>query len=154
MGSERRKVVAENRRARRDYEVLERVEAGLVLVGTEIKSIRASRASIQDAYAQAKDGELWLHGMHVAPWTGAGPWNHEPLRPRKLLLHKDEARKLGRAVAQKGLTLVPMRLYIRGHHAKVELALAKGRRQYDKRQAIIRRETEREIARGMRQRIR
>ena len=152
MTSNRRKVISTNRKALHDYAVLEQVEAGLVLLGTEIKSIRAGRVNLQDAYAQAKDGELWLHGMHVAPWTGGGPWNHEPLRPRKLLLHHDEALKLSRAAAQKGLTMVPLRLYIRDHHAKVDLALAKGKRQYDKRRAIMQRETEREIARGMRRR--
>lgn len=152
MATERRRVISENRKAFRDYSIVERVEAGLALLGTEIKSIRASRVSLQDAYARVTDGEMWLHGMHVAVWPAGGPWNHEPLRPRKLLLHRTEIHRLGLAAAQKGLTLVPLRLYIQGHHAKVELGLAKGRRQYDKRQAIIQRESEREIARGMRRR--
>jgi SsrA-binding protein len=150
MGNEHRETISENRRAFRDYELMDRVEAGLVLRGTEIKSIRTARVNLQDAYAQVKGGEMWLYGLHVAAWPGAGPWNHEPLRPRKLLLHRDEIRKLRRATGQKGLTLVPLRMYIRDHHAKVELALARGRRQYDKRQAIIKRETEREIARSFR----
>ena len=150
--AERRKNVSENRKAFRDYQLLERVEAGLVLLGTEIKSIRASRVNLQDAYAQVRDDGAWLYGMHVAAWPGGGPWNHEPLRPRKLLLREDQVLKLGRSVGQKGLTLVPLRLYIRDHHAKVELALAKGRRQYDKRQVIINRETDREIARAIRSR--
>ena len=152
MTIERRKVISENRKAFRDYAVEERVEAGLVLLGTEIKSIRAARVNLQDAYARVSDGEMWLHGMHVSPWTAGGPWNHDPLRPRKLLLHWAEIHRLGLAAAQKGLTLVPLRLYIQDHHAKVEMGLAKGRRQYDKRRAIIKRETEREIARGMRNR--
>ena len=152
MSTERRKAISENRRAFRDYAIMERVEAGLVLLGTEIKSVRAARVNLQDAYARVAGGEMWLYGMHVAAWPGGGPWNHEPLRPRKLLLHREEIYKLGRTSAQKGLTLVPLRLYIQGHHAKVELGLAKGRRQYDKRRAIMERETEREIARGMRRR--
>ena len=129
---------------------LRRVEAGLALTGTEIKSVRAGQANIRDAYAQIRGGEMWLQNMHVAPWSGGGPWNHEPMRPRRLLLHRREIDRLSRQVLQKGLTLVPLRLYIKGHHAKVEVALAKGRRHYDKRQAIMRRETEREIGRAMR----
>ena len=144
------RTVAQNRRARFDYEVLESVEAGLALTGTEIKSVRAGKATIRDAYAQVRDGEMWLQNMHVAPWAGGGPWNHEPLRARRLLLHRVQIDRLSRQVLQKGLTIVPLRLYIKGHHAKVEVALAKGRRQYDKRQAIMRRETEREIGRALR----
>ena len=153
MTSERRKLIAQNRKAFRDYQMIERVEAGLVLVGTEIKSIRTGRVNLQDSYAQAKNGELWLHGMHIAPWTGGGPWNHDPVRPRKLLLRKEDVLRLGRAATRgSGFTLVPLQLYILGHHAKVELALAKGRRQYDKRQVIIQREAERQIAQAMRAR--
>ena len=144
------RTVADNRRARFDYDLMERVEAGLALTGTEIKSVRAGQANIRDAYAQVRDGEMWLHNMHVAPWSGGGPWNHEPLRARRLLLHRGEIARLARQVLQKGLTIVPLRLYLKGHHATVEVALAKGRRTYDKRQAIIRRETEREIGRAMR----
>ena len=152
MSNERRRAISENRKAFRDYAIMERVEAGLVLLGTEIKSVRAARVNLQDAYAKMDRGEMWLHGMHVAAWPGGGPWNHDPLRPRKLLLHRNEIAKMGRAAAQKGLTLVPLRLYIHGHNAKVELGLAKGRRQYEKRQVIMRREADREIARGMRRR--
>ena len=144
------RTVADNRRARFDYDLMERVEAGLALTGTEIKSVRAGQANIRDAYAQIRGGEMWLQNMHVAPWSGGGPWNHEPMRARRLLLHRREIDRLSRQVLQKGLTLVPVRLYIKGHHAKVEVALAKGRRRYDKRQAIMRRETEREIGRAMR----
>ncbi len=144
------RTVADNRRARFDYDLMERIEAGLVLTGTEIKSVRAGQANIRDAYAQVRGGEMWLQNMHVAPWSGGGPWNHEPMRPRRLLLNRREIDRFSRQVLQKGLTIVPLRLYIKGHHAKVEVALAKGRRRYDKRQAIMRRETEREIGRAMR----
>ena len=147
------RTVADNRRAFHEYDLLERIEAGLVLAGTEIKSIRASKVNIRDAYAQVRDGEMWLQNMHIAPWSGGGPWNHEPVHPRRLLLHKKEILRLGRAAAQQGLTIVPLRVYIKGHHAKIELALAKGRRRHDKRQAIIRRETEREIARAMKRAV-
>ena len=146
------RTVADNRRARFDYDILDRIEAGIVLTGTEIKSIRAGRANIRDAYAQMRNGEMWLHNMHVAAWMSAGPWGHEPTRERKLLLRKDEIRKFGRAAAEKGLTLILLRVYIKDHHAKAEVALAKGRRQYDKRQAIMQRETDREISRAIRQR--
>ena len=140
MGAQGTKPIAANRRAYRDYELLERVEAGLVLVGTEIKSIRAGRVDMRDAFARVTDDEMWLHQLHVAPWASGGPWNHDPLRPRKLLLHRDEIHRLGLKAAQQGLTLVPLRLYFRNRRAKVELALARGRRQYDKRQAVIRKE--------------
>ena len=145
------RTVVDNRRARFDYEILERFEAGVSLSGTEIKSVRAGQTSIREAYAQVRAGEVWLQHMHIAPWTGGGLWNHEPLRPRRLLLHRAQIFRLGRMANQKGLTIVPLRVYIKGHRAKVEVALARGRRQYDKRQAIMRRETEREISRSLRQ---
>ena len=145
------RTVADNRRARFDYEILERFEAGVSLSGTEIKSVRAGQTSIREAYAQVRAGEVWLQQMHIAPWASGGPWNHEPVRPRRLLLHRGQIFRLGRMVNQKGLTIVPLRVYIKGHYAKVEVALARGRRQYDKRQAIMRRETDREISRSLRQ---
>ena len=144
------RTVADNRRARFDYDILERIEAGLVLSGTEVKSVRAGRVSIRDAWAQVRQGEMWLQNMHIAPWTSGGPWNHEPLRPRRLLLHRAEIDRLSRLAGQQGLTMVPLRLYVKGHYAKVEVALAKGRRHYDKRRVIMQRETEREISRAMR----
>ncbi len=147
------RVVADNRRARFDYDILDRVEAGVALTGTEIKSVRAGRVNIRDAYAQTRGREMWLHNLHIAAWDSAGPWGHDPVRSRKLLLHAEEIRKFGQAAGEKGLTIVPLRVYIKGHYAKVEIALAKGRRRYDKRQAIIRRETEREIARAIRREI-
>ena len=149
-GQPRIRTVADNRRARFDYDILDRIEAGIVLTGTEIKSVRDARVAIRDAYAQARNGELWLHHMHVAAWTSAGPWGHEPTRSRKLLMHAREIDRFSRAAGQRGLTMIPLRVYIKGHHAKVELALAKGRRHYDKRQAIMRRESDREIARALR----
>lgn len=145
--------IADNRRARFDYDILDRIEAGIALSGTEIKAVRARRVNIRDAYAQVQKGEVWLHNLHIAQWQAAGPWGHEPTRSRKLLMHRDEIRKWGQSAGEKGLTMVPLRVYIKGHHAKVELALAKGRRRYDKRQAIMRRETEREIARAIRREI-
>ena len=145
------RTVSDNRRARFDYDLLESVEAGLALSGTEIKSVRAGRANIRDAYAQVRDGEMWLQNMHIAPWNSGGPWNHEPIHPRRMLLHRSEIERMGRVAGQKGLTIVPLRVYIKGHFAKVEIALAKGRRQYDKRKAIQQRETDREINRAMRQ---
>ena len=147
------KTVADNRRARFNFEILEQFEAGIVLTGTEIKSVRMGKAMIRDAFAQIRIGQIWLQNLHISPWDGGGPWNHEPVHPRRLLMHRKEIARLGRLAGQQGLTLVPLRLYIKGHYAKVELALAKGRRQYDKRKVIQQRETDREIARAMRQRI-
>lgn len=142
------KAITVNRKALHDYDILERVEAGLVLVGTEIKSIRAGRANLRQAYARPEGGELWLVGAHIAQYPQGGIYNHEPTRPRKLLLHRDQLAQLVGAVTQKGLTIVPLRLYIRNHVAKVELGLARGRRQYDKRKAIARRDAEREMRRA------
>ena len=141
------RAVATNRRAYYDYELLDRYEAGLVLTGTEIKSIRAGRADLRDAYARPQNGELWLVNAYIAPYDPASIYNHDPRRPRKLLLHRDEIKKMISTVAEKGLTLVALRLYIKDHVAKVELALARGKRQYDKRRAIIDRELDR-TARG------
>ncbi len=141
--------VASNRRAFYDYELLDRYEAGLVLTGTEIKSIRAGRADLRDAYARPQNGEHWLFNAHIAPYDPASIFNHDPRRPRKLLLHRDEINKLTSTVAEKGLTLVALRLYIKAHVAKVELALARGKRQYDKRRAIIDRELDRTARRAM-----
>ena len=146
--------ISENRRARHDYEVLERVEAGIMLTGTEIKSVRAARVNIGDSYAQIRNGEIWLHNMHISPWGAAGPWNHDPIRTRKLLLHRSQVTQLGRLLFKKGLTLIPLKIYIRNHHAKLEIGLAHGRRRYDKRQVIMKRETDREINRALRERNR
>ena len=138
------KVITVNRKATHDYEILERVEAGLVLTGTEIKSIRAGRANLREAYARPDKGELWLVGAHIAHYAQGGVNNHEPTRPRKLLLHREQIRRLTKQVAERGLTVVPLRLYLKRHLAKVELGLAKGRKRYDKRRAIVERDRERE----------
>ena len=138
------KTIAVNRRARFDYEILEEVEAGLVLTGAEIKAIRAGRVSLREAYARPEGGERWLVGAHIAQYTAGAATDGDPTRPRKLLLHKDQIRRLSTQVTEKGLTVVPLRLYIRRHVAKVELGLARGRRQYDKRRVIIDRDRERE----------
>ncbi len=132
--------IVTNRRAFHDYEIMEKLEAGLVLTGTEIKSVRAGRVDLRDGYARPQDGELWLVNAHISPYDPASANNHDPRRPRKLLLHKYQIAYLQASVAQKGLTVVALRLYIRNHVAKVELGLARGKRQYDKRRAIIERE--------------
>ena len=144
------RTIALNRKARFDYEILDTVEAGLVLTGTEIKSVRDHRVSLSDAYAKPENGELWLVNVHIAPYSSGPSNNHEPKRSRKLLLHKDEIRRLSRQVTERGLTIVPLKLYLRRHVAKVELGLAKGRRQYDKRRVIIDRERDREAREAVR----
>ncbi|HXK33835.1 MAG TPA: SsrA-binding protein SmpB [Dehalococcoidia bacterium] len=148
------KQVAANRKATHDYEILQRVEAGISLLGTEIKSIRTNGASIREAYARPLDGELWLYGAHIAPYEGGSYMNHEPTRPRRLLLHKKEIRELSRAMNERGLTLVPLSLYLKDGMAKVELGLARGRKHYDKRQAIAKRDAQRDIERALRHRSR
>jgi SsrA-binding protein len=142
--------LAANRRARYDYEILESIEAGLVLLGTEIKAMREGRANISEAFARPDDGELWLMNAHIAEYSAGGIYNHEPTRPRKLLLHKDQISRLSRQVADSGLTLVPLRLYLKGHRAKVELGLARGRKRFDKRRAIVDREREKEARQAVR----
>ena len=144
--------VAVNRKALHNYEVLERVEAGLALQGSEIKSIRQGRVQIVEGYARPDRGELWLMNVHIAQYDAAGQFGHEPTRNRKLLLHKSQIRELSRAVLEQGLTLVPLRLYLKDGIAKVELALVRGRKRYDKRATIARRDAEREMARAMRRR--
>ena len=144
------RTIAANRKARFNYEILETVEAGLVLKGTEIKAIREGRASLGEAYARPMGGELWLLNAHIAQYSAGNVNNHDPTRPRKLLLREDEISHLSREVAEKGLTVVPLRLYLKRHLAKVELGLARGRRRYDKRQVIIEREREREARAGVR----
>ncbi len=146
--------VAVNRKALHDYEVLERVEAGLALLGSEIKSIRQGRVQIREAFARPERAELWLLNCHIAQYAPAGPFGHEPTRKRKLLLHKTQVRELSRAVEEQGLTLVPLSLYLKDGIAKVELALVRGRKRYDKRAAIAKRDAEREMARALRHRRR
>ena len=144
--------VAFNRGALHDYAIEDRYEAGLALTGTEVKSIRGGRASLREGFVRVVDGEAWLEGVHIAPYEHGTYINHEPTRRRKLLLHKAEIRELGQKSQAQGYTIVPLKLYFRGGRAKVEVALARGKRQYDKRQAIAERESRREIARAMRDR--
>ena len=146
------RTVAANRRAFHDYEILEKVEAGIALTGTEIKSIRAGGAHIREAYARPQNGEMWLYGAHIAPYSSGSYQNHEPTRPRRLLMHRSQIREWTSAMTERGLTIVPLSLYLKDGMAKIELGLARGRKQYDKRQAIARRESEREIQRALRER--
>lgn len=144
-----RKVVASNRKARHDYEILETVEAGVALTGTEVKSLRAGRCSLVDAFGQISDGEVFIHAMHIPEYT-MGTWtNHPPRRVRKLLLKRQEIDRLGNKVRESGLTLVPLSVYFSDGWAKVEIGLARGKKSYDKRQSLAKRDAEREISRVM-----
>ncbi|HET7530500.1 MAG TPA: SsrA-binding protein SmpB [Mycobacteriales bacterium] len=144
-----RKLIAQNKKARHDYAIEDVYEAGLVLTGTEVKSLRAGRASLVDAYANIKDGEVWLQNAHI-PEYDQGSWtNHEPRRPRKLLLHRNEIAKLIGKTKESGLTLVPLSMYFKDGRAKVELALARGKRAYDKRQTLAARDAAREMDRAV-----
>jgi SsrA-binding protein len=144
-----RKVIASNRRARHDYAILDTYEAGLALTGTEVKALRAGRASLADAFAQESGGQLYLHGLHI-PEYAMGTWtNHEPRRVRKLLLHRGEIDRLTGKLRESGLTLVPLSLYFANGWAKVELGLARGKRAYDKRQDLAKRDADREIQRAV-----
>ena len=147
------KTITVNRKAYHSYHIEDTLEAGIVLMGTEIKSIRAGRINLSDAYARPERGEMWLFNAHIARYGAGGYNNHEPTRPRKLLLHKDQISMLSGRAAQKGLTLVPLRMYIKNHVAKVELGLAKGKKLYDKRQALARRDAEMEMRRATKRRI-
>jgi len=142
--------IAVNRRARHDYEVLERYEAGIVLTGSEIKSLRAHKVSLQGAFARMKDGELWLVDAHIAPYEHAGYAGHDPKRDRKLLLHKKELARLAGMTAEKGLTIVPLRMYFKRGKAKVELGVVRGLKKYDKREKLKEREQQREMERALR----
>lgn len=146
------KTITVNRKAYHDYHILESLEAGIVLTGTEIKSIRAGRVNIRDAYAKPEGDELWLVNAHIASYEAASRFGHEPNRPRKLLLHRRQIDELAGMVSQKGLTIVPLKLYIKKGTAKLELGVARGKRLHDKREAMARRETEREIGRALRRR--
>jgi SsrA-binding protein len=140
-----RKIVAENRTVSYKYHILERFEAGLVLTGTEVKALREARANIRDAYGLVRRGEAWLINCHISPYSHSGYVSHQPLRDRKLLLHREEIGKLRGRVEEKGLTLVPIRLYFRNGRAKVELALVKGKKVWDRRAEVRRRTADREI---------
>lgn len=149
---DRIKVVVTNRRARHDYDILDTYEAGIVLEGTEVKSLREGKVSLSDTYAKPVNGELWLFNLHIGRYQPATPLGHDPTRPRKLLMHREEIASLIGLTQRRGLTLVPLRLYFKDDRAKVELGLGRGRRQYDKREAIARRDAEREIKRSLKRR--
>ena len=146
------RTLVENRRARFNYEILETIEAGISLLGTEVKSVREGKANIQEAYADIRDGEVYLIGSHISPYTHGNRTNHEPLRDRKLLLNAREIRRLQGKVAEKGLTLVPMRIYVKGRLIKLQLGIGRGKKLVDKREDIKRRDQEREIQRDLKDR--
>lgn len=147
-----RKIVSTNRKARFDYELLDSFEAGLVLMGSEIKSIRAGNVNLREGYVQVRDGELWLLNTHIAAYEQAGDFGHEPLRPRKLLLHRREINRIASSAQEKGLTVVPTVVYLTHGLAKVEIALARGKKRYDKRETLRKRSSDRQIERTLRER--
>jgi len=146
------KVVCQNRKAWHDYQILETYEAGMVLTGTEVKSLRAGRANLKDSFARIADSELWLENMHISPYEQGNRFNHDPKRARKLLMHKNEIMRLWGRTREKGLALIPLKVYFKDGRAKVELALARGKKIYDKREEIARREARRELERALRRR--
>ena len=149
-----RKLIAENRKARHDYHILERIEAGIALTGTEVKSLRDGGGNIRESYAQLHDGEVFLVGANIAPYRQGNIHNHEPLRDRKLLLHRREIAQLGKKVAERGMTLVPLQLYFVDGRVKLELGLARGKEGVDKRQAIAERDARRQIDRAIKEQYR
>jgi len=152
MAEASQRVTISNRKARHDYFILEALEAGIVLTGTEVKSLRKGNANLQDSYAELRNGEIWLEGMHISPYEQGNINNHEPRRKRKLLIQRKQIRKLIGTMKEKGLTLVPLSVYFKGPYAKVELAVVRGKKSYDKRDAIAKRDAERDIARAKRSR--
>ena len=148
------KNIAENRKAFHDYHIVETFEAGMVLVGTEVKAIREGSANLRDSFARLEDGEVWIYNIHINPYSHRGYADHEPTRRRKLLLHRQEIRKLIGKTVEKGMTLVPTRLYFKNGHVKVALALAKGKQAHDKRETIKRREVDRETRAAVKERRR
>jgi SsrA-binding protein len=148
------KTIAENRKARHDYHILDTWEAGVALLGTEVKSIREGRVNLRDSYARVNNGEVWMMNVHISPYSHRGSAAHEELRQRKLLLHRDEIRKMVGQVAEKGLTLVPLELYFKSGRVKVRLGLAKGKQAHDKRETLRRREVDRETRAAVKSRAR
>jgi len=143
------RLISDNRRARFDYDILESLEVGIALTGTEIKSIRSGRVSLAQSFARVANGEVWIHGMHIPPYAQGNIYNHEPTRPRKLLLHRRQIMDLTRRVTSSGYTLIPLRLYITRHKAKLQLGLARGRKSFDKRQVLAKRDADLEMARAL-----
>jgi SsrA-binding protein len=153
--AERRKAertIAENRKALHDYHLLETFEAGMALVGTEVKAIREGRVNLRDSFAKVDGGELYVHNVHIGAYSSRGYADHEPLRPRKLLLHRQEIRKLIGKTTERGMTIVPVRMYFKGGRVKIAISLAKGKKDYDRRETIKRRETERETRTAIKER--
>lgn len=148
------KTVASNRKAYHDYTVEDKFEAGIVLIGSEIKSIRAGRVNLREGYATIENGEVWLLNVHISAYDPASRYGHEPLRRRKLLLHRRQIARLANRMQEKGYTLIPLRVYLKNNLAKIELGLARGKRQYDKREAIAKRDDERRVQRALRERER
>ena len=145
------KIVAQNRKARHDYFVEESLEAGLALHGTEVKSLRQGKCNLKDCFALVKDGEVFVHGMHISPYEQGNIYNRDPMRPKKLLLHKSEIRKLDGLVARQGYTLVPLEIYLKDGRMKVQLGLCKGKAEHDKRDSIAKRDADRDIRRALRE---
>lgn len=148
MGDDKIKNLVTNRRASHDYFLEDKWEAGISLTGSEVKSLRAGRANLQEAWVRVEDGEAWLLGCHISPYAEANRFNHDPLRERRLLLHRHELTKLGRQVREKGRTVIPTRLYLNGSHIKVEIATATGKKDYDKRHSLKEKQAERDLRRG------
>ncbi len=151
MTDKNNRVIARNRKAYHDYEILDKVEAGLVLMGSEIKSIRAGKITIGDGFVQYENREMWLRNVHIAQYEEAGIWGHDPMRPRKLLLHKKEIAQLYRRVQEKGFTIVPLQVYLKDGRAKVELGVARGKKQYDKRESLRQKDDKRRMERAMKE---
>jgi SsrA-binding protein len=145
------KVVADNRRARHEYEILSTIETGIELFGTEVKSMRTGKANLQDAFARIEKGQLWLYNCHISPYEHGNRFNHEPLRPRRLLVHRNEIARLQQQMKEKGLTLIPLKLYFKRNWVKVDLALVRGKHLYDKREAITERDSKRQLDRLVKQ---
>ena len=154
MNPKNEKTIATNRKAYHEYNIIEKLEAGIVLVGTEVKSLRLGLANLKDSYGRVENGELWLVNLHISPYEQGNIWNHEPRRPRKLLMHRREIRRLTTKVAERGLTLVPLRLYFKNGRTKVEIAVARGKKIYDKREAIAKRDVDRDMARELKDKYR
>jgi len=145
------KTITNNRKARHDYHILETIEAGIELRGTEVKSLRAGRVNLKDGYVDVRDMEMYLIGVHISPYEEGNRFNHEPERPRRLLLHRREILKFGIKARDKGLTLVPLRMYFRGARVKVEIGLARGKKQFDKRETIAKRDAKRAVQRALKE---
>ena len=154
MAESERRVAVSNRKARHEYEILDTIEAGIALTGTEVKSLRQGKANLQDAYAVVQRGEVFLFHAHISPYKEGSYANHDPVRPRKLLLHRNQIHRLQTKVAEKGLTLIPLAFYFKGPHVKVDLAIARGKRQYDKRESIKQRDIDRELRQRMKRHTR